>query len=592
MPIFVAQSYSMFTLLLYMSQLLSTPSVTYQVNMEQPHLHYFQIEVEVAGMPGETSSWSLPVWTPGSYLVREFSGKIDRVSAKDEKGNPLEVLKTDKNTWTVAHEGEPFTLQYRVYAFEESVRTSFLDDSRAAIMPTSTLLYPDGFDIPVTVEFHPPFNSWKINSALAEKSGEWIRSASGKDDLYDSPTEIGTHKAIPFEAAGKPHILAMIGDGNYSIDSIITDLTKVIEAQTAVFGENPTGPYIFFVNNTEKRGGGLEHTNASCNQFPRDGYNGDGNKSFLALMSHEYFHIWNVKRLRPVALGPFNYDAENYTTSLWIAEGFTSYYDDNILFREGLYTEEEYLKILERSVNYVSNNPGDKVQSVAESSFDAWVKAYRRHENSGNVEVSYYSKGSMLAFWLDLTIITQSKGKYTLDDAMRTAWQELYLVNPEKGYTEAEFSAILERFAGMSLKEFYSSYVFGTATPDYKPLLEEIGVDVVEKEKSGKAWLGLEISPANQILSVREDGPAGKAGLNAFDQILAVNNIQLTGSFSAASDTMRIGETIEVTVLRRGLMRTFEVAPGENPDKRFDLIRIENPSEEQERLFKIWARRN
>lgn len=592
MPIFVAQSYSMFTLLLYMSQLLSTPSVTYQVNMEQPHLHYFQIEVEVADMPGETSSWSLPVWTPGSYLVREFSGKIDRVSAKDEKGNPLDVTKTDKNTWKVAHKGEPFTLQYRVYAFEESVRTSFLDDSRAAIMPTSTLLYPDGFDIPVTVEFHPPFNSWKIHSALADKSGEWIRSASGKDDLYDSPTEIGTHKAIPFEAAGKPHILAMIGDGNYSIDSIITDLTKVIEAQTAVFGENPTGPYIFFVNNTEKRGGGLEHTNASCNQFPRDGYNGDGYKSFLALMSHEYFHIWNVKRLRPVALGPFNYDAENYTTSLWIAEGFTSYYDDNILFREGLYTEEEYLKILERSVNYVSNNPGDKVQSVAESSFDAWVKAYRRHENSGNVEVSYYSKGSMLAFWLDLTIITQSKGKYTLDDAMRAAWQELYLANPEKGYTEAEFRAILERFAGVSLEEFYSSYVFGTATPDYSQLLEKLGIKAVPKAKSEKAWLGLEISPANQILSVREEGPAGRAGLNAYDQILAINNVQLTGSFSAASDTMRIGETIEVTVLRRGLMRTFEVTPGENPEERFDFSRIEYPSEEQERLFKVWARSN
>lgn len=565
------------------------PAITYHVHMSNPELHYFNISIEVVPEQNAPTDWFIPVWTPGSYLVREFAKSIDKVAAYDAQGNVVDIQKTDKNTWRVDHGGKPYNLLYRVYAFEESVRTSFLDDTRAAIMPTSTLLYPSDVDVPVAIQLYPD-NNWSTLSTPLRSAADnpWLLFANSRDELYDSPIEIGNQDVFSFTAAGKPHNLVMIGKGNYSIDTILPDLTRIVEAQTAIFGENPTGPYYFMVNNTSTRGGGLEHANASCNQFPRDGYDGDGYASFLALMSHEYFHIWNVKRLRPIELGPFDYSKENYTTGLWVAEGFTSYYDDHILLRTGIYTESTYLKNLSGSINSVLNNPGDAVQSVAASSFDAWIKAYRRNENSGNTEVSYYTKGSVLAFLLDLMIIQFSNGEQTLDDAMRAAWEQLY--RPEGGgYTEAQFRQVLEQYTGGSLEPFYAAYVHGTSPLDLEAHVNAIGMQLVA-EADTTAWWGMRAGANNTINNVVENGPAAAAGLNAGDHILAINNVSLPSGSTTWTEDYAAGTTLTVTVDRRGITRSFEIVLTTKPGYNYQLQPLPNLSDKQANNYRAWLR--
>lgn len=579
----------LFCLLLMSFTMPTQPAITYHVHMSAPELHYFNVSIEVAPDQQPSTDWFIPVWTPGSYLVREFAKNIDSVTAVDAQGNAVDVQKINKNTWRVNHLGKPYNLLYRVYAFEESVRTSFLDDTRAAIMPTSTLLYPADADVPVTIQLYPPNHWTTISTPLkAAKDNPWLLYAAHRDELYDSPIEIGNQEVYSFTAAGKPHYLVMIGKGNYSIDTILPDLTAIVEAQTAIFGENPTGPYYFIVNNTATRGGGLEHANASCNQFPRDGYSGEGYSSFLALMSHEYFHIWNVKRLRPVELGPFDYSNENYTTGLWVAEGFTSYYDDHLLLRTGIYSEETYLNNLSGSISSVLNNPGDAVQSVAASSFDAWIKAYRRNENSGNTEVSYYTKGSILAFLLDLMIIEKSNGNQTLDDALQAAWEQLYKQN-DKGYTEDDFRRVLEQFTGVSLEPFYAAYVHGTSPLNMEPYLTAAGLELLTTADTS-AWWGMRMGAGNVISSVDENGPAAMGRLNTGDQILALNNIAVSQSFAELSGQYAVGDIVTVTVNRRGITRSFNVTVAANPRVMYQLQPVANPTEIQLNNFKTWKR--
>jgi len=587
------------SLALLMSSVANSPQITYVVSMPQPENHYFHIEITVKGLKGKEHDWFMPVWTPGSYLVREFPKNVTEVRAWDLDYVTIPVHKKDKNTWTIAHNKKDFVISYSVYAFEESVRTSFLDADRALFMPSSTCLYPTELDVPVTLKFIPPsvsseFNlsqvavHWKdISTPMEQGSDPWTRICHSRDELFDSPVEMGNHAVFPFKAGGNDNYLVMTGEGNYHADTLVDYLQKIIDEETAVFGSNPAQPYYFLVNNTQQRGGGLEHKFSSAIQFSRDGYGGDSYKSFLALMAHEYFHIWNVKRLRPEALGPFDYSQENYTTSLWIVEGFTSYYDDLILQRTGIYSKDEYLSIAGRNIHNVVNNTGDVYQSVADASFDAWIKAYRPNENSGNVEVSYYSKGGVLAMFLDMYIIGQSNGKYCLDDVMRAAYDRFYLQR-DKGYTEAEFKAVLEEFAGSSLDNFYRDHVHGTLPLNVNSFVSNVGLEWIPGEADKTAWFGMRVTGNNTIYSVQPDGPAAMYGLNAEDIIVAVNNVALTEGFETIRQTLQPGEPVQITVVRRGLPKTFTVVPTINPRPRFTLQPVASPTEQQKMNFRKW----
>mgnify|MGYP006234023825 CR=1 FL=1 len=392
--------------------------VNYKLKMERPQNHYFQVEMTVNDVEKEEVIVKLPVWSPGSYLVREFSKNLDLVTAVDDKGKALEVKKISKNAWKVSKsKGADFTVKYEVYAFELTVRTSFLDLTHGFVSGPSVFMYVDGLkEKSGNLEIYPYEGFSKITTALP-KAGESVASDGSTtytyadyDQLVDCPIEIGNQVEFDFDAAGVKHHVGIYGAGNFSIKDLKRDMAKIIEAATDVFGQNPNKDYTFIIHNVTNGQGGLEHVNSTTLSVNRFTYSGNEYRNFLSLFAHEYFHLWNVKRIRPVELGPFDYDNENYTSLLWVMEGFTSYYDELLLLRAGYYSKEEYLRKLFGTLNYVEGSPGARVQPVAHASFDAWIKAYRPNENSRNTTISYYSKGSVIAAILDAKIITRYKG--------------------------------------------------------------------------------------------------------------------------------------------------------------------------------------
>ncbi|MEM9025001.1 MAG: peptidase M61, partial [Bacteroidota bacterium] len=372
----------------------------------------------------------------------------------------LDVTQQSKNTWQVATNGATeVTVNYRVYAFELSVRTSFLDASHAVVNGTSVFFYVDGqVDQPVTLEVRPD-PSWKtVSTGLRNKEGAtWEFEAVNYDELVDCPLEIGNHEVLTFSASGVQHEVAMVGRAEYDAEKITVDMAKVVDACTGVFGENPNANYTFIVLNGANRGGGLEHRNSTTLKMNRWAYR-DGYKGFLGLVAHEYFHLWNVKRMRPKALGPFDYENENYSRLLWVMEGFTSYYDEHLLHRAGFYTDEEYLQKVTSGINAIENQPGNLVQPVAQSSFNAWIKAYRPDENSRNVTISYYTKGGVVATLLNLEIMQATKGEKDLDDLMRYLY-DTYYKRMDRGFTDAEMLQAVETVAGKKMGAFFDRFV-------------------------------------------------------------------------------------------------------------------------------------
>jgi predicted metalloprotease with PDZ domain len=433
------------------------PQINYTITFPEAQAHYVEVEMTIAGLNQKTTALKMPVWTPGSYLVREFSKNVEGFNAT-YKGNALTFGKISKNTWQVNTAGvSELKVKYRVYAYEISVRTAFIDASHAFLSSASIFMYPAGMlNQPSTIKI-VPYQGWtKVSTGLdAVGTDPFVLKAPNYDILFDSPIEVGNQDTFDFNAAGVHYEVAMYGGGNYDKERLKTDMAKIIEQQTAMMGENPNKRYTFIVHNFLKGGGGLEHLNSTVLGATRDAYSTEkGYKGFLELVSHEHFHLWNVKRLRPIALGPFDYENENYTTNLWIAEGFTAYYEGKFLRYSGINDESGFLATLADDLSSLDNQPGAKIQSASESSFDAWIKYYRPNENSANSTVSYYLKGSVIGYLMDLEIINDSQGKYSLDDVMHYMYNEYYKIR-KRGYTDAEFKLAFEKFAGKNLDDFY-----------------------------------------------------------------------------------------------------------------------------------------
>lgn len=568
------------------------PKLVYHVSMEKPATHYFKVEMLVSDVTDETMQVKTAVWTPGSYLVREYSKNIDAVVAKDKNGSTLPVKKIDKNTWEVHCNKKDFSVEYAYYAFEESVRTSYLDDKHASIIPASLFMYLPKYDVPSVIHFHP-FNGWQQISTSLEIAGanKWIRTAPNRDILFDSPVEIGNHTVEFFQVGDVKYEIAMYGEGNYNLEKLKTDFAKIIDEQTNMWGDNPNKHYVIFIQNSHKGGGGLEHLSSTSLITQRFGYEPESSyRGFLGLFSHEHFHLWNVKRLRPAPLGPFNYDAENYTSMLWIAEGFTAYYDDMFLRRAGLMTVNDYTTVVEGNINSTSNRPGNLVQSVADASFDAWIKYYRGNENTSNAQVDYYTKGATLATMLDLEILHGSNGKYRLDDVMKYMYEEYYK-KLNRAYTEVEMKAAIEKFAGEDVTWFYTEYVHGTQPIDYKKFFAYAGLHCTDvNEGNSEVDLGVTISTANNITAVRRNSSAEKAGLNVNDEILAVNNFRFANNFSTFTSGKKEGDTLEITVSRNGILQTFTLTLEYNAKVNYQLMLNADASPEQKEIYKKWLK--
>jgi predicted metalloprotease with PDZ domain len=577
--------------------------IAFTVSFSEPQAHYADIQMEISGLSKDFIDVKMPVWAPGSYLVREFSKSVESVSAKNGKEESLQVQKTTKNTWRISSaKSAKVTLNYRVYAYEISVRTSFIDASRAFLSSSGIFVYPDGMiNNPVTVTIKP-YTGWTtISTGMESVAGDANTFyAPDFDILYDSPIEIGTQDVFEFNAAGVRHQVAMTGGGTYKKDSLKRDLAKIVEEETKVYGENPNKRYVFLVQNYATGGGGLEHLNSTVLGASRLGYSTDaGYKGFLGLASHEYFHLWNVKRLRPKALGPFNYDEENYTTNLWVAEGFTSYYGDLILERAGFTKPEKYLEGLLKTINAVENQPGGRIMPVSQSSFDAWVKYYRPNENSNNSSISYYDKGSLIGLLFDLEIIAATKGEKSLDDLMKAMYDEYYK-KQKRGYTDAEFRAMAEKVAGKSFDKIYNDYINGTLPIDYNSYFEKAGLRLInDNQGKNDPYLGIASAAKDGkfvITNVSRNSAAWKSGLNTNDELIAIDDNRITTVDPLNSDINRIvsskkpGETVRVLVSRDGLVKSIDVVLGVNPNMKYRFEVIKNASDDQYVVRKKWLR--
>ncbi|MEH6308873.1 PDZ domain-containing protein [Olivibacter sp. CPCC 100613] len=571
--------------------------IRFNVSFKEPQAHYAEITMKIGDVKEEYIDVKMPVWAPGSYLVREFSKNVEGFGAKDASGSLLDSRKVTKNTWRISTKGvKEVVVNYRIYAFEVSVRTSFIDASHAFLSPTGVFMYVDKqINRPSEVTIIP-HKAWStISTGLMEKEGQpntYI--AENFDILFDAPIEIGNQDVFRFTAAGIPHEVAMVGGGNYDKERLGRDMAKIVESATAVFGENPNQKYVFIVHNYQSGGGGLEHLNSTVLGASRFSYASEsGYKSFLGLVAHEYFHLWNIKRLRPEALGPFNYDQENYTTDLWIGEGFTAYYDNLLVRRAGFYTEDNYLQMLAADVTAVENRPGNQLQPLSESSFDAWIKYYRQDENSLNSIVSYYNKGALIAMMMDLKILQATKGQKGLNDVMREAYNEFYK-KEGKGYSDAAFKTLAEKVAGTSLTDLYD-LVNNAGTPEYNKYLQCVGLELIDLNAGYETPdIGIKTSTTDGKLIVQNvirGGGAWNAGINVKDELIAVNGYRIDAAgkeLDRVIQATNIGDILKVLVSRDGIIQELTVKIQASKMGKYTFMPIENSNAEQQKLREKW----
>jgi predicted metalloprotease with PDZ domain len=525
--------FSIFLFLVFDSQ---SQSIKYSLGMSKPQNHYFEVEMQLENFKDKEINLKLPVWAPGSYLVREFSKNINLVRAHDENGNELEVEKVTKNNWKIVrNKAKKITVNYEVYAFELTVRTSFLDLSHGFVSGSGVFMYVDGYknlngqlDIIPYYEFKTITTSLDQISESIAQDGSFAYNFTNYDELIDCPIEIGNQTVFTFSAANVEHTVALYGIGNYVISDLQRDMAKIVEVATDVFGQNPNKKYTFIIHNVVDGQGGLEHSNSSTLSVNRWTYEGTEYLDFLSLVAHEYFHLWNVKRIRPKELGPFDYDQENYTSLLWVMEGFTSYYDKLLLLRAGFYTPEKFLSKLQGSINYVEGTIGSRVQPLAHASFDAWIKAYRTNENSSNTQMTYYSRGATMAALFDAMIIEKYKGTKCLDHFLQFLYEKYYS-KLNRGFTDDEFKSALETFLDNDLGSFFNDYIDGVMVPKYQEILSKIGVKVTAttSEKSSFGASCENVSGKLMVQTIKSNSSAENAGLSVNDEIIAVETFRV-----------------------------------------------------------------
>jgi len=577
------------------SQAAGNTQISYTITFPEAQAHYADVEMDITGLKQPVLDLKMPVWTPGSYLVREYAKNVESFGA-EANGKALVSKKISKNTWRMHTENiSTVKVKYRVYAFEISVRTAFIDAAHAFLSSAGIFMYPDGMLHHASTIHIIPYKGWdKVSTSLEMVNGDPFRLHSPDYDiLFDSPIEVGNQEVFEFDAVGVKYQVCMYGGGNYDKERLKKDMAKIVEHETAIYSENPNKRYVFIVHNYAKSGGGLEHLSSCVLGAARDNYTNErGYQGFLSLVAHEHFHLWNVKRLRPIALGPFDYDRENYTTDLWIAEGFTAYYQDIIVRRTNLYPVENYLGVLAADINYVANQPGNKVQALADASYDAWIKYYRPNENSVNTNISYYNKGSIMAMMFDLEIINDTHGKYALDDVMKYMYSTYYKTK-KRGYTDLEFKQGLEKFAGKNLDEFYKKYVYGLDDIDFNKYLAYAGYRLTD-EFAGNNDPALGVVTATNtangkitVSSVARNSAAWIDGINVNDEITTVDSVKVT-DMNTILNGKKPGDKINVGIIRDGLPHTLPVTLLKKTQVKYKIDSVDQPSARQLEVRKKW----
>ena len=572
-----------------------TTRIDFYITFSEPQAHYFDVTMHIHGFQDkEYLDIKMPVWTPGSYLIREYAKNVERFRAIDEHNEAIAFEKQNKNTWRLYQPSKNIKIQYSVYAFERSVRTSFVDDEHAFLSPAGTFMYIDtALSHPAYIHITLPDHWHKISTGLL-KIDDHTFFAEDFDQLYDSPLEIGNHETWTFDVDGTLHECAMVGRANYNPEQLTTDISRIIQEENKIWGSNPNNYYLFVTHHTSNTTGGLEHMNSTILASPRFNYNNAASyKSYLSLVAHEYFHLWNVKRLRPKALGPFHYDEENYTTALWIMEGFTSYYDNLILRRCEIYSEVEYLQQLANDFNIVYNRPGFEIQSAAAASFDTWIKQYRPDENSHNTSISYYNKGAMLAVALDIHIIRSTDGRLRLDDVLREAYKKFYLIE-NRGFEEVELQQLAEYVTGTDLSVIFQA-AHQLRELDYNSYFNAVGYEIIDTNTEGQQLsLGIKTVVNDGrvfVKNIDRNSPAWQAGLHTDDELISIDNYRIEGVGKALDYVLNnaaADDIVKIIASRDGFIEEVAVKLQYSDKRNYSIQPLGEASEKQRNLGRIW----
>ena len=588
------------------------PEISYTVSMPEPHTHLLQVEMRVGGASAAAAAnlpaqldLVMPVWTPGSYLVREYARHVQDFAVAEARGaaRPLAWRKTNKNTWRVETGGaaREVRVTYSVYANELTVRTNELHDRHAFWNNSALLMYVDGqLGAPATVRV-VPFGDWKVATGLPAVSGQRNTfRAENFDVLYDSPFLVSDFKTISFDVRGVPHRIVIDGEGNYDPERLRREVQKIVEATVEMMGDVPYRDYTFMLMLHPSAGGGLEHLNSTALIWRRYAFRPEASwDDFLSLVAHEYFHLWNVKRIRPDALGPFDYTGENYTRLLWVAEGITSYYENILSRRAGIIGDKEYLTTIANAIRGLQNTPGRLEQSIEEASFDAWIKYYRPDENTLNSAISYYDKGAIVGLLLDLEIRRRSNGARSLDDVMRYLYNEFGKKN--RNYTPEDFQRAAEQAAGAGLDDFFRRFVRGREELDYNTAFAAVGLQLqtvaastadASKPAAPKAYFGANLRQDGDRLlvsSVPAGTPAYTQGITYGDQIIALDGERVNATtFNARLEERRPGDEARLTIFRLDQLRTVTIKLGGRAEENYRLVPLAQQTPEQKRLYDGW----
>ncbi|HTU99974.1 MAG TPA: PDZ domain-containing protein [Luteitalea sp.] len=568
-------------------------AITYTLRFPDAARHYIDVEATYPTEGAANLELMMAVWTPGSYLVREFARHVEAVEVVSPAGLPAPA-KTRKNRWRIDTGGAGHvTIRYRVYGREMSVRTNWIEAAFALINGAPTFLtVADGTTRPHEVTLELPPDWPHVVSGLPAIDGTPAAFvAADYDTLVDSPIVAGNLRIHDFLHDGKSHLLVDVDEGgSWNGARAAGDVARIVETQSTMWGGLPYDRYVF-VNMFTETGGGLEHANStvlmtSCWAMgSRDAYLG-----WLGLVSHEFFHVWNAKRLRPVALGPFDYEAENYTPSLWVTEGFTTYYGDLLLARAGLADEREYLSLLSEEIKAVETTPGRFVQPLTQASRDTWIKFYRPDENSPNTSISYYTKGAVVAALLDARIRIATDGERSLDDVMRLAYERYA---GEVGFSDAQLRDAVSEVAGEDLSDVLVQALDTTEPLDYTPLLDAYGLSFVPAASlATRGWVGVTVKTDGGRLvvsQVRRDGPGWTAGLNVDDEIIAIDEYRVrVDQWEKRLEQYPPTTTATLLVSRRDRLTRLHVTFGQEPGNAWRLQPRVSATSKQLAARKAW----
>jgi predicted metalloprotease with PDZ domain len=584
-------------------------STAYVLKIAEPEARRAEISLEADTRGSASMEARLPVWTPGSYLVREHQRHVDGLRAVDEGGRPLAVEKVDKQTWRVASAGaRRVRVEYRLGCFELTVRTNHVDPTHAFLNPAAACAFFVGRENePCTVRTEPPAE-WRTWVALPQRDGAW--HAEDYDELVDSPFEMGpltSHSAHSFSVQGVPHQLVVWGRGDFDGRRVVPDLARIGEALAALFGGLPfQDRYLFIVHLNDKGRGGLEHRRSAALLVPRFAFvQKSAYEDFLLLAAHEYFHLWNVKRVRPAAFTPYDWTRENHTRLLWAMEGLTSTYEVLALRRSGLITPQRFLEIWGERLTGLQRTPGRLRTPLSQASYDAWIKHYRPDESTANTTVSYYLKGSVVGFLLDLELRQRSGGKRSLDDLVRLLFERHGRAPglPEDGVEraalelvpglEAWFDRALRSTEELDLDAALSgvglrAFLRPSAGPEDKGGAEQGGKEAAPNG-GGRAWLGAQMKERGGVLevqSVADGSPAQRAGIGAGDEIVAMDGFRT--DLKQRLGRAAAGQQVRLTLFRMDELIEVRVQLTAVPRDTVVLTPTPRTTEQQVRLRTSW----